>query len=381
MSSRGQSSDPVVDFLSELAVGVVTCRLYSVEHPRALRARRRIAERCEELLGAAVELPEISSAAVIDLTVVDDEVFLGERTVTREGEEMALLVRSLHRHRVDQVSLEGGVSREEIGEFVGFLAGPPLSSPPRLPHIRIRRPVVVQEVSEEGGEAEIGDLDLEQRLHVVSSLVEAVVAGTPPPMTLLYGMVQQLDERLQRTSNPLRHMAELTDRRGWVVIHAHNTAVLSLALAVLFLDDPSSRHDLGVAAILHDVGKFGLPQEIIDQDLALSGLEWELNYDHPRIGLERLLAIPRVPQVAQIVAFDHHLTQRGGYPTLPEPRAPHPAAALVAVAEAVDIMATVRLPRERIDREEIASTLRAGEGGAFEPTFATAMAALWEIVQ
>jgi HD-GYP domain-containing protein (c-di-GMP phosphodiesterase class II) len=157
--------------------------------------------------------------------------------------------------------------------------------------------------------------------------------------------------------------------------------VLSLALAVLFVESPSDRHDLGVAAVLHDVGKFGLPQEVIDQDLALSGLEWELNYDHPRIGLERLLTIPRAPQVAQIVAFDHHLTQRGGYPTLPEPRPPHPAAALVAVAEVVDIMATVRLPREQIGPGEIASTLREGAGGAFEPTFATAMAALWDVVQ
>ena len=92
-----------------------------------------------------------------------------------------------------------------------------------------------------------------------------------------------------------------------------------------------------------------------------------------------MLAVPQAPEMALVVAFDHHLRHDGGgFPHLEEERPPYPAAALVAVAEAFDVLYTVRWERGVISRGEVGETLKSGAGSAFDPVFARVMYAIWD---
>jgi HD-GYP domain-containing protein (c-di-GMP phosphodiesterase class II) len=68
------------------------------------------------------------------------------------------------------------------------------------------------------------------------------------------------------------------------------------------------------AALLHDVGKVGVPDEILHKPGPLSQREWEIMRQHPIVGERILRAIPGMGAVARIVRHEHERWDGGGYP-------------------------------------------------------------------
>ncbi len=382
MSVKGGWEGSVLALLTDLAVGVVTTRLYSGDHPRAARARTRLVEHLHELV-ADVRAPREGGSAEgeLSLVVLQEELFIEGRPFTRAGEQVGALLRRLHIHGVERVSFSRGVTEDEVGLFLEVLAVAPGAPFPTLEHIRVGRLVGDQAADRaHSGSSELPETTLRDRVQVIRDAFAAVEAGRPLPVASLDDVIGNLDRQLQRIEDPLALLSPLDVEDDWLGVHAHNVAVLTLVLAVPLALEESDRRDLGLAGLLHDIGKVGMPPEVLRRDLELSGSEWELQLDHPRVGLERLLAVPQLPPVAPIVAFEHHLTwQGGGWPRLPEPRRPHPAAAMVAVAEVFDILHTVRGPRGTASREAISATLEGGSGTLFDPFAAQAMQVIWEL--
>jgi len=370
-----------IELLTELAVGVETCRLYTSEHPRADRARRRLTQRFDgffDLPAPDGDRPVDSSE--IEVAVVQREIFLQGRPFTRTGDQMGVLVRALNRHHIERVGFRRGVPPGEIAACLEFLAGSPLADVPDFSYIVVGSAVSLAGMEGEGGRGSGRPLDLRGRLNVMATIVNGIAGDEPFPMPAVYRLAEGLEREIQKASDPIGLLAPYEDEDSWLHVHAHNTAALSLSMAVALELESEIRHDIAVAAVLHDVGKFGLPAHQLRHDLDLSGSEWELSFNHPQIGLERLLAVPQAPEIACIVAFDHHLRLDGeGYPTLPSPRPPHPAAALVAVAEATDIMLTVRVPRKVMGQLEVVETLHQSAGGVFDPFLARIMAAILQV--
>ena len=71
---------------------------------------------------------------------------------------------------------------------------------------------------------------------------------------------------------------------------------------------------LRTAALLHDIGKVGIPDEILHKPGPLSGREWEIMRQHPVIGERILRAIPGMGAVARVVRHEHERWDGGGYP-------------------------------------------------------------------
>jgi HD-GYP domain-containing protein (c-di-GMP phosphodiesterase class II) len=96
--------------------------------------------------------------------------------------------------------------------------------------------------------------------------------------------------------------------------HSYRLAGLSLALArALDLENDELIH-LRYGALLHDIGKMGIPDAILNKPGPLSDAEWGLMRRHPEFGFEILSPIPFLGPAAQI-AFCHHENWDGsGYP-------------------------------------------------------------------
>jgi HD-GYP domain-containing protein (c-di-GMP phosphodiesterase class II) len=369
-----------LDLLTELAVGVLSCRLYSNEHPRAERARQLVAGRFDELFSlVSSEAPEAEAGTTLELALLQNELFFHGRPITSSGDQMGILVGILGQHLIERVDFEAGVNSDEIGAFIDGLARLDPASFPVFDHIRVSRVVSIAGIGDPESGRPQHELDLNERVAVMLDVVDAVANEQVIPWPHLHGVVDQVDRQLQHIARPLELLAPLGEDRAWPAVHAHNAAVLSLALAAPLSQTAVQRHEIGVAAALHDIGKFGLALEYIQRDLELEGMEWELSFDHTRIGLERLLADPQSTDIAQVVAFDHHLRQDGsGYPHLEEPRPPHRVAALVSVAEAFDVVHTVRWSRGAIARSEVGAFIRQGGVEVFDPLFAEVMLSIWE---
>jgi HD-GYP domain-containing protein (c-di-GMP phosphodiesterase class II) len=110
-------------------------------------------------------------------------------------------------------------------------------------------------------------------------------------------------------------MASLKSYDEYTATHIINVALLAMALAEAVALPENVVHDVGIAALLHDVGKLKVPSAILNKPDRLTEEEFAAIRLHPEEGSRLLFSTPRVPELAVIVAYEHHIRyEGGGYP-------------------------------------------------------------------
>ncbi len=124
--------------------------------------------------------------------------------------------------------------------------------------------------------------------------------------------------------------------------HCVNVAVLSLLFGSYIGLDEKKLKELGVGAILHDIGKIKVGESILKKRGALSEKEWEVMRKHPEFGIE-VLEGKSIPESARQVILQHHERCNGtGYPRGLLSQEIHPFSKIVMVMDCFDALTTIR---------------------------------------
>src|SRR5436190_41250 len=162
---------------------------------------------------------------------------------------------------------------------------------------------------------------------------------------------------------------------------AHSQGVVSLAVAIadeLGLGE-DQRRLVEFGALLHDVGKIGVPKEIVNKTAALSDDEWEVMRRHTITGQRMLDRVGgALKDVGEIVRASHERWDGTGYPDGLTGEEIPIAARIVCAADAFSAMTTDRPYRAARDREFAIAELRAQSGRQFDPQVAEATIAMVE---
>lgn len=157
--------------------------------------------------------------------------------------------------------------------------------------------------------------------------------------------------------------------------HGHSSRVAEYSRKIARLSGKSEEEcdEIYFSALLHDVGKIGIPSRIINKEGKLTDEEYEEIKKHPEIGENILSSISEYPYLS-IGAHHHHERYDGkGYPMglkgedIPE------IARIVAVADAYDAMTSKRSYRDAIPQSKVREEIIKGAGSQFDPTFASIM--------
>lgn len=130
---------------------------------------------------------------------------------------------------------------------------------------------------------------------------------------------------------------------------------------------------LQYAAMLHDIGKIGIPREIINKPSRLTDEEYEIIKTHPAIGGNILKEISEIPDIAIGARWHHERYDGKGYPDglsgteIPE------IARIIGVADSYDAMTSKRSYRGVLPQEVVAGELQKGKGSQFDPQIAEIM--------
>src|SRR4029077_10132341 len=162
--------------------------------------------------------------------------------------------------------------------------------------------------------------------------------------------------------------------------HCVNVGILSVAMGPLLGITRAARRDLGVAALLHDIGKLTIPGDVLRKPGRMNEDEWGLMRRHP---VEGLKMVSRVPGLSSLtvdmlsVTLQHHRTcDGGGYPRSTRTGSPSVAARIVAVADCFDAMTAHREYRRRpFTGYEALHVLLGPDRARYDP------AALWALVK
>ncbi len=164
---------------------------------------------------------------------------------------------------------------------------------------------------------------------------------------------------------PLRNMDEYT------FTHSLNVCLLNLAQATALGIEGQLLHDIGLSAMLHDVGKLFVPEEVLNKPGKLDQKEWSLIQEHPVRGAEYLLNTPGVPRMAVINAYEHHLRfDLKGYPCVKIEWRQSICSQLTSISDIYDSLRTRRPYREPISRREVMDNIEALSGTQLHPLLA-----------
>ncbi len=218
---------------------------------------------------------------------------------------------------------------------------------------------------EEDAERErIGREFVAYRLNEESDIVRQIYqrAGAQGGVALdeVETVVASLSVAMHAEGQLLLPMLEFPGQDAANALHAINVSLLAMTLGESLGMASHDVHAVGSAALLHDVGISGLPQELLGKP-ALSPEERLVIEAHPEIGARMLFARSAVFDLAAIVCYEHHMRPDGtGFPRTRFPREMHYCSKIVAVCDVYDALRTPRAYRPGVDAAARARVRRGG---------------------
>lgn len=381
MSTTAARHD-IHEFIRHLLSAVTGAALYTLKHPQV----EHLAEAAHISLTHA-----LSGRSDIALLEVD-----GELVVDGEPQSFSLVlerfVRILREHGIGHLRLLSGTPRHEVDQLISLLVRQTMSNEIiSTDYIRFGKVTIPEQGSEIGSIGASGHTDGSGNARsdsVSSSYSPAVSLKDIPALELarlgevyeavkrqerlklsgIAATVAELVGAFQREGESLLLLAALREKDEYTFTHAANVCILTLAQARALCITGQLLNDIGIAAILHDVGKMFVPDEILTKPERLTNDEFEQMKRHPVLGARYLTETPGVPRLAALAAFEHHMRfDQSGYPHVPAGWQQTIASQMTAISDCFDAMRTRRSYQEPREIKIIASALIQGSGTEFNP--------------
>ncbi len=208
-------------------------------------------------------------------------------------------------------------------------------------------------------------------LFALKDMNESYAHANDLRIELLTAEQQSMKRLFEQTAEALASAIDAKDK----YTHGHSSRVAgySKMIAKMAGKDDKECEDIYYAALLHDIGKIGVPDEIINKKGKLTDEEYEKIKEHTTIGKEILSSIVEFPYIS-IGAHHHHERFDGrGYPDKLKGSDIPELARIIAVADAYDAMTSKRSYRDPLPQATVRQILIEEMGEQFDPLFATQM--------
>lgn len=142
-------------------------------------------------------------------------------------------------------------------------------------------------------------------------------------------------------------MTTIKDYDEYTYFHSVNVSILSIALGYRLGLAKKALTELGLSALLHDIGKIEVPKEILNKSIDFTDEDWKIIMKHPFWGAHAILkmkGIDNFSMSAFISAFEHHLNyDLSGYPKLKSSFKLNLFSRIIAIADQYDAMTSSRV--------------------------------------
>ncbi|MCD6155694.1 MAG: HD-GYP domain-containing protein, partial [Candidatus Atribacteria bacterium] len=160
--------------------------------------------------------------------------------------------------------------------------------------------------------------------------------------------------------------------------HQRRVAGIACAIAEKIGLSEELIEKIRVAGLLHDVGKIGIPIDILNKPVPLNHLEFEMIKTHPTLGYEIVNKICYLREVAEVILQHHERLNGSGYPQGLKGEEILLEARILAVADVAEAMSSHRAYRPLLPKEEIVTELLGNRGKLYDPVVVDAFLELAE---
>ena len=224
---------------------------------------------------------------------------------------------------------------------------------------------------------ELGAMDFVRKPIIPGNLILRV-KHTLELILLQDHLFEEVERKTEENRNLSMHivkaLAEAIDAKD-TYTNGHSSRVAEYAKQIaLRYGYPENRlDDIYMMGLLHDVGKIGVPNSIINKPDRLDEEEYEIIKSHPGMGSKILKNITEMPSLAMGARWHHERYSGGGYPDNLKGEDIPEEARIIAVADAYDAMSSHRSYRDVLPQDKVRSEIENGKGTQFDPEFAQIM--------
>lgn len=352
------------DFFRLLVTAAANADLYNPQHPQVTR-----------LCGKALELirSQLGTKNRIDILLIDQNIVLGETPLTSNLHTVRF-VDALRTRGIEHLSLQGAISQKELLKLILLLAK--RQEPPQHPrnstNLRFGS-IDMSKIGQNSRVTKATPLSTESGLlQCERDRLAEICTGAGKRRSLsvtgLKEIVAHFLQALDQELNPLLAIFPLHQQDQYSFTHSTNVCLLTLAHARRLGLSGHLLHDIGIAALLHDIGKLFLPVDIINKPGKPSDEEWQMIRLHPVRGAEYLIGTPGVPQLAVVTAYEHHMKYNlTGYPVAKKDWQQHLCSHMTTIADIFDALRTKRAYREAMEAGRVSGMLTDLAGSELHP--------------
>lgn len=191
---------------------------------------------------------------------------------------------------------------------------------------------------------------------------------------------EQRRQKVERLSMQIMFtLAETIDAKNkYTNGHSFRVAKYASEIAKRAGKSRQEQEDIYYIGLLHDIGKIGIPNKIIDKASGLTEEEYAVMKDHPNIGAEILGTMTEIPGLAVGAHWHHELFDGTGYPDGLKGEEIPEVARIIGVSDAYDAMTSKRSYRDVMPQEDVKRELRNGSGTQFDPRYVEIMLQMME---
>ncbi|HZD54853.1 MAG TPA: HD domain-containing phosphohydrolase [Candidatus Aquicultoraceae bacterium] len=348
----------------DLAQTIQAAAIYPEQHKRVQQLLARLHERIRRV-GAGV--------GTIHIGILGDRFVVDEFPFLEMNPALGKLLREFREKGIEKISIRESITIGELKRFVFFLATGKETAPgTRFEAIDYGNIQAIRGAEIPPGMEEIAF----SRSHILYGAT-AVLEEVLHSMARGEGAHSVADARdivfsimkgIRQEAHMLHRLMRMRSHDDYTVTHSLNVSAIVVAQATTLGMSESRLQEVGLAAMLHDIGKEAVPTEILQKPGRIDAAEFSRMAEHPVTGAKMLRKMDCGSELPVIVSFEHHIKYDGsGYPKTQTRRALHPVSLMTQIADVYDALRTYRPYRESLDIRKTLAIMERGRGTEFDP--------------
>jgi HD-GYP domain-containing protein (c-di-GMP phosphodiesterase class II) len=338
-------------FAHRLVVALVNLELFADGDPQAI-------DNLDRLLVDLREVIASSPHDALELRIQQHQVRFGSHALIGASLQAGRLVRLCNDRAISAIEFGTALERDELQRFLHLLADDHRRDAFQADRIAailrahgVDHVAVFLRAAGERPAASPGERGSQSRAireyQALSDLLQdshvAASRGQQIAIDRAAGLVEHTVSHMDRELSGLLTLALYDDIDSFTVGHSVRVTLLALQVASAAGSDRAGLLRVGTAALLHDIGKSRIPQQVLFKEGPLEGDEIAVMMEHARLGGEILIEHDDLDPAAIGAAFCHHMGPNGtGYPVPALPFEPSGISKLVRVADVFEALTSVR---------------------------------------
>jgi len=301
--------ETIHEIIRNLTSALSTAALYSPDHPRVMEYFARLTDSFRSLLQIAPELL---------LARVDNELLYQGKPLTKTV-NVERLLRYFIEQKIGYIGFSKGFTSVELQQLIKLLLGK--ASIDSLKQMTSNIQVGSVEASSDDHVMPIASFEkmTDEQKQGIQNQFDKVADQQNLDVEQISSVIAGFIEAFRQNANPFLALVPIRMQDDYTFAHSVDVGILNIAQGMALGIDGQMLHDIGMAGLLHDVGKIFVDREILNKPGKLDDEEFAKIKQHPSRGAQYLMNQEGIPRLALFSAYEHHMRyDLKGYPQPPE---------------------------------------------------------------